>query len=154
MHPKTPRNPKGAGRPPVAKELVDWGKVEHLAYLGVPQPQIAAYFGVSVDTLQRKAEADGVDIAACFATKQAERTLRIAEQLDAHAERWGPAAIFLAKQPQYLGYRDDAGPRIEINGPITFQVSYQVRPAVSEAQAPAIEGEARVMPLPTPEARG
>ena len=101
MHPKTARNPQGAGRPPLQ---LDWARVDELARLQLPVKQIAQALGVDDETLKEHALLEGYDLSRFCLEKAAESNANLLRQAEKHSKKWGPMTIFLLKNR--LGYRD------------------------------------------------
>lgn len=108
--PKTEDNPNGLGR---YRIVIDWEEFDQLCIMQCTLEEIAAFFGCSADTIERRVkEETGVTFADYFAQKRTEGFVSLRRAQFNLAEETNPfmikaactMLIFLGKQ--YLGQSD------------------------------------------------
>jgi len=138
--------PRGAGRPPIP---VDWDHVAELLRLSLSLADVAGIYRCHEDTLVNHARECGVDISALREQKRAQRRQQVMERLEGHAKTWGPAAIFEAKN--LCNWRDEPKPPASTREVVRIEVVLVPRAEHHQA-GQVVEGQARVLAAPAPEA--
>ena len=117
------------GRP---KKPIDWKEVEKLCHLQCSEIEIADWFHISTDTLDRRLkEEKGVSFAVFFETHRVSGKIALRRNLFKLSEKYPQAAIFLAKN--WLGMSDMQ--KIEHSGDQDKPVKHEIKVVSDGAKA-------------------
>lgn len=95
------------GHPPIKQ--IDLPELEKLCAIQCTLREIAGWFGVSEDTIERRVkELTGLTFAAFYSTKRVFGPISLRRKMYQEAmDKGGAMAIFLAKQPSWLNFSDN-----------------------------------------------